>query len=252
MRWAQQTDRHFVAQSAQEFKPTNLSGLVLWLRADLGVTLNVGNVSAWADQSGAGNNFTQGTGANQPLFQASGFGGRPNVKFSSTGPTTLSKIGFASLNGKTGLTSFIVAKDSDNGAHAIAQCGVADSVFGWRGPWNIANDCGIFIKSQVSNARVVTDLSVPVVVTATADLTLVHQCFCFLNGVDGTFRDVDANPGGTFGTGDFYLGTDQGAGANAWNTGELAEILVYNRVLSAGELSRVNHYLGARYGIAVS
>jgi hypothetical protein len=45
----------------------------LWLRADAGTstTTNGQPVSAWNDQSGNGNNATQGTSANQPLFIAS-------------------------------------------------------------------------------------------------------------------------------------------------------------------------------------
>jgi hypothetical protein len=51
-----------------------------WIRADLGITLATG-VSAWADQSGNGHHFTQGTGSSQPLYNASDFtlNGRPSV-----------------------------------------------------------------------------------------------------------------------------------------------------------------------------
>jgi hypothetical protein len=65
------------------FAPTSLSGCVLWLRADLGVTLNGSTVSAWADQSGTGNHASQGTAANQPTYSASsGPGGsRPGITF---------------------------------------------------------------------------------------------------------------------------------------------------------------------------
>lgn len=44
----------------------------LWLRADMGVTLNAGNVAAWADQSGNGRHFVQATAGEQPLYSASG------------------------------------------------------------------------------------------------------------------------------------------------------------------------------------
>lgn len=53
------------------FKPTNISGCVLWLRADLGKTLNGSTVSQWNDQSSSGNNASQGTAANQPTDQPS-------------------------------------------------------------------------------------------------------------------------------------------------------------------------------------
>lgn len=41
-----------------------------WVRSDLGITQGTG-VSAWADQSGNARDFTQGTGAAQPLYTAS-------------------------------------------------------------------------------------------------------------------------------------------------------------------------------------
>jgi hypothetical protein len=39
---------------------------ILWLRSDVGVTSSSGQVSAWADVSGQGNNATQSSGGNQP------------------------------------------------------------------------------------------------------------------------------------------------------------------------------------------
>lgn len=55
---------------------------LLWVRADLGVTLGVG-VSAWADQSGNGRDLTQSTGASQPAYTASDatLGNLPSITF---------------------------------------------------------------------------------------------------------------------------------------------------------------------------
>lgn len=44
----------------------------LWLRADRGVTLNSGNVAAWADQSGNARHFVQATAGEQPLYSETG------------------------------------------------------------------------------------------------------------------------------------------------------------------------------------
>ncbi|MFN7318773.1 MAG: SGNH/GDSL hydrolase family protein, partial [bacterium] len=48
--------------------PTDIANCVLWLKADTGITQGTatGRVSAWADQSGAGNHFAQGTANKQP------------------------------------------------------------------------------------------------------------------------------------------------------------------------------------------
>src|SRR5271169_4249375 len=61
------------------FLPTDLPGCMLWLRASAGITIATG-VSAWADQSGKGQNATQGSGAAQPAYVASGIGGLPSVE----------------------------------------------------------------------------------------------------------------------------------------------------------------------------
>ena len=67
------------------FTPASLADLKAWYRADLGITLNGGDVSAWADQSGTGDankNATQANPALQPLYVANNvdFNGRPTVR----------------------------------------------------------------------------------------------------------------------------------------------------------------------------
>lgn len=51
------------------FHPLNLSP-ALWLKGDAGITLDAGNVSSWADQSGNGRDFTQSDGGKRPTTDA--------------------------------------------------------------------------------------------------------------------------------------------------------------------------------------
>lgn len=67
-------------QPKKKFSPRQLSGLTVWLRADLGVTLNVSAVSTWNDQSGNTNHVTQATSSKQPAFNASGSNGKPYIR----------------------------------------------------------------------------------------------------------------------------------------------------------------------------
>lgn len=64
--------------------PNELPLCKLWLRGDMGITLNGGNVSSWADQSGLGNNFTQATALNQPLYVPSNINNQPGLRFNGT------------------------------------------------------------------------------------------------------------------------------------------------------------------------
>jgi hypothetical protein len=56
-----------------------LGSAAWYVDAALGITIGTG-VSAWADQSGNGRNFTQATGSLQPLLIASAINGQPSVK----------------------------------------------------------------------------------------------------------------------------------------------------------------------------
>ena len=65
----------YYAGGSSGFAPSDIAGLDLWLDADDTSTINGGSptpgdqVSLWTDKSGAGNNATQGTATNQPIYQ---------------------------------------------------------------------------------------------------------------------------------------------------------------------------------------
>ncbi|MDJ0497436.1 MAG: DUF5011 domain-containing protein, partial [Acidimicrobiia bacterium] len=61
-----------------------ITDLGLWLRADIGVTASAGEVSSWADQSGNGNDATQGTAGQQPDLVVDAVNGNPVVNFDGT------------------------------------------------------------------------------------------------------------------------------------------------------------------------
>lgn len=64
------------------WKPTDVAGCKLWLKADAGITKDGSDyVSAWADQSGNGNDASQGTGTNQPLWVDTQLNGKPVIRF---------------------------------------------------------------------------------------------------------------------------------------------------------------------------
>ena len=60
------------ARNAAAYLPSdNPTSLVGWFRMGVGVTSSGGFASAWADQSGNGNDLLQATGTNQPAYDGS-------------------------------------------------------------------------------------------------------------------------------------------------------------------------------------
>src|SRR4051812_49129388 len=73
------TDGTSLDQDAPQ--PPVTQGLLLWLRADAGVTQSVGVVSDWADQSGHHQDARQTDPSKQPKWIANALSGHPSIVF---------------------------------------------------------------------------------------------------------------------------------------------------------------------------
>lgn len=98
------------------FTPSQLTGLSLWLRADLGVTVT--NVAQWNDSSGSGDpnrNFVQGTVAQQPTLNPSNtiLNHQPSVDFSHPDAQVMNQVGEWSIDPSQPYWMVIVAYDID-------------------------------------------------------------------------------------------------------------------------------------------
>ena len=68
------------ASDVRSFTPDSLDSLVLWLKADAGVTKTENRLSAWASQTGS-YSVEQATGSKQPLYVASQINSLPIIRF---------------------------------------------------------------------------------------------------------------------------------------------------------------------------
>lgn len=108
--------------------PASLTGVVAWVKGDAGVTGSA-PVTAWADQSGSGNDLDN-TGTGAPALVATGYGGKNGVAFTSDSlygepaPATAAPIYGLSVWDLTGVTAndgfvWIGDKDSDTEAWVL-------------------------------------------------------------------------------------------------------------------------------------
>lgn len=234
------------------FTPLQLSGCVLWLRGDLGLTFNYSNtpatVSGWADQSGNGNNASQGTSANQPSFDATIMNGWPAIKNAAGGAAYMT----------TGSFSFGTAITMFAAVQPLATPQVVNRIL----ETNFATDYYLGTDNGGTKYKlIVANPTNPEGIAEGGTITVGANTL-----VCGTF-----SPAGASGTGSLYVNGSfvasdtfttpsansfplqimrSASGGNNWQ-GYLGEAILYNRALSTNELTRVHRYLGGRYGVSV-
>jgi hypothetical protein len=230
------------------FRPVLVHGLVLWLRADMGVTQAGGFVSNWADQSGHGNDASQATGANQPTFDNYVINGRPGVRF--TGNTVSLTSGTNLLPG--GSARHIIA---------VIKCGSSAApggpiiVFRQTAPWFAAYlyTLGAATYAYSDAVSVTTAYTSPPTIASTAFEWEVASAGTgtanLTTSLNGT---LEAAPTGNVATESGNAGFVIGNAPNVsqFFDGDICELLVYDHVLAANELIAVRGYLFSRYGFA--
>jgi hypothetical protein len=244
--------------------PRDLSGLVLWLRADLGVTKDGGNkVSNWADQSGSSNDAAQGTAANQPTYVASSINSLPTISFdgSASPNNDILITPNVDMTASPGVTCFIVAKDTTTTASVVLEKGPNANTNPGFGAYvndntTSALNNGWYSGSSVKAFKSSTTfpLTTPVIWCNTIDTASIgeNEAGQFVNGAAialSSYAGGTLETSGGFGNSPFYIGSRSTNVAPL--VGEIAEIIVYNRLLSYQERRKIEEYLSKRYAISL-
>jgi len=216
---------------AAAFSPASIPGLQLWLDASQIVGLNDGDVvTTWQDLSGNGNDVTQTTGSRQPTYQTNEVNGKPCVRFDGVDDflrcTTFSQaqpltvLVVSKLTGSTGQKRMFDGNTSrfliglQLGANLIFYAG-GEINYADAPPWPWRYYTGIFHGSSSSQYRNGTLLG---------------------NGNPGTWSLDDLMVGaGVF-------------GFEPWE-GDIAELIIYDSSLSAGNLALLHSYIASKYGL---
>ena len=232
--------------------PVPANGLVLWLRADSGVTAGAdGKVSAWAVE-GSPLKATAETPEQQPSLVASDVGGKPAVHFdgnddmlgvdlnvdpSAAPQLTVISVFKSDTDSKTPLRKLYGADDGGYDRAAGLDDRASDpndnyTIFGGN-----ADVVGVFALK--ANTPYLT-------VDSYDDAAKVMNVW--VNGAAAK-QNVQSEHGKSLTK--FYLGGTGTSYHEPWQ-GSLSEMLVYARTLNDDERKKVEDYLAAKYGLTLT
>jgi hypothetical protein len=227
--------------------PSDFTDLAVWLRADSRVTFNIPTkrVSLWSDGSGNGNNMAQATSSKQPLRY--GYDGQNDKSyFSFDGINDL----MTSSNNSPITTDFTIFEVSRIDS-------VSNSVFGWNNgaaSISIGTDANGYVSTTVNdgvtsistNTAVVNTLSSHIGVLKKHNKRIDLEYYDSSNSIATTDNDAAFDNTFSFNTAQFDIGS---LNASQFLNGQLQEVIIYNRALSATEIADVRGYLNLKYKI---
>jgi hypothetical protein len=246
------------------------SRLVLWLKADAGITKDSqGFVSAWADQSVNGNNaqqdnsFASGGENFQAQLVDNAVNGKPVVRFDGL-DDFMSIPNSPSLQPANGTGDWTVIFAARRGS---ASRGDFPQIIGSR-PWNSGTDKGWavgfsgtgLVGSHYADGVKGHDLpgTLSISPLGSDDLQFWEiqenrasgYTGFYINGAaDRILRPaMPADPIDQ--SNDIYIGSEVEGADNRRANVDLAEVLVYSRTLTQAERETVNQYLSGKYGLA--
>lgn len=240
------------------FAPTDLAGLVLWLKAD-SLALNDGDaVASWTDSSGNGNTASQGTAANKPTYKAAIINGKPVVRFDGSSdfltvtrnaglePAQVSIIAVVRAAAAPANSSYAVCKKFTSGSvnsYSLQRSSATLAMrLGCRSGGTFAGTGGTLNDAQL------WDGNGHIVVGVVDEGTPLRSNF-YTNtnigaaGLVAGGLNYDAN--------DLTIGSYDGT--QLWMAFDLGELLIYNSTLTLGQIGKVVSYLGdsSRWNISV-
>jgi hypothetical protein len=235
-----------VGAKAASFSPTDIAGLKLWLDAAKGITKTGASVTAWADQSGQGNDMPNNLTLTSPQA-ANGINGLPSVNFSGNqalGRTTSILAGgsartvFAVVK-LTAASDIVLLTRRGGSAYAIRFPLISGTRFRYYD--DIAGggdyfDPGAAI-STVAHAFVVSSV-------AGAPPTI------YWDGVLQANAGTVTNTGTETGNAGFVLGNYEnglGGGANSL-AGDLGMLGLYDSQISGPNIASLSGYLRGKFG----
>lgn len=232
-----------------DYSPSGISSLRAWYKADAITGLSDGSaVSAWSDNSGNSNNFSQATPTNQPLYKTNIINGKPVLRFDGTNDYMGSSYLPASgANPRTFISVTLNHKQTasaNNYAYVYHYGGCCNNT-SW-GLANVMNGSAVFgnyyWNSETASSQATTGSHI---ITQTYNGSTEYM---YSNGSQiATKAQVFAT-----GASDYLRLGARTSTVTSHGGFDMAELLVFNGALSSNEKAAVEAYLSAKYNVSVS
>jgi hypothetical protein len=217
-----------------------MTGLLLWLRADAGVTSKSGLVSRWADQSTSHTDATQDSSSAQPRLVVNGINGRPALLFDGTDDFLELLDGFKDLDGAVSVFTAVEMNSADY-CSAIFEASNGPEI----DDISLGTDHGGRLNFEIYNSNnedVAIDVGMPAVYgaqqNAAGDGLIDH---------DGAFATgFTYDPPAQVERSAAYVGKTLYANCQVID-GMVGELLVYRRALTIDERRQVENYLAEKF-----
>ena len=224
---------------ATGFNPKSISGLLVWLDAADSSTYTLATgVSEWRDKSGNGRTFTQGTANNQPAISSTTQNGKGLLEFDGVNDRLQATGNWLQIPDCTIFAAFRRASGAFGGI--LSSSG------------NLDASPGLLVDSSSAAMRGYNNLSIFGSFTTFGIACGTSSAGATVARTNGTQVDSDAASGSleTSQT-TTTVGTYRQTAANFF-VGTIGEIMAWNRVLSASEITTVTRYLGKKWGVTVA
>ncbi len=206
------------------------SGTAMWLRADQNITTTGDRVNEWLSSDVSGTTAVGATGASQPSLIPSAINGKPAVRFSGAQLLYCSSVYPVARD----YTLLYVVKLTNLGATNNIVSGNSHATY--TNPTKLLH--GDFSTQATAPTALTTS---PALITVRFNQSSQNGVIS-VNGLSGDSAFVGTNTDSVM-----YIGAY--AGAN-FMVGDVGEVVLFNRALSAADLKKAEDYMLQKFGIA--
>lgn len=221
------------------FLPTDLSGLVAWYDASKITGLADGAaVATWNDSSGNGFHLTQSTAGFRPLYKTAILNSLPAVRFDGIDDYMDTATSTNVLQTSTETIVIVYANRSGVNGTLYSTASIA------AGP--LQRNATVWFDGATASIALSQNLNDNFLFTMTLD----YVDDDYTVRLDGAQVGQDLTTNGALPDTELRIGA-RGDPVSEFFAGDMLEILVYDRELTAGEVSQVESYAADKYAITL-